>query len=108
MSRFSDWAVVWPHLFRRASAGSVSCHFSSRFELKGGQGCGSVGSLSADAVSTPRLPHPPDRQAIFLPKSAFSADSHTVFAPQWGAADAEIKVPSVENTELEGSPRNIW
>ena len=24
--------------------------------------------------------------------------------PQWGAADAEIKVPSVENTELEGSP----
>ena len=25
-------------------------------------------------------------------------------APQWGAADAEIKVPSVENTELEGSP----
>ena len=24
--------------------------------------------------------------------------------PQWGAADAEIKVPSVENTELKGSP----
>ena len=24
-------------------------------------------------------------------------------APQWGAADAEIKVPSVENTELKGS-----
>ena len=23
---------------------------------------------------------------------------------QWGAADAEIKVPSVENTELKGSP----
>ena len=30
-------------------------------------------------------------------------DCH-VLAPQWGAADAEIKVPSVENTELEGSP----
>ena len=27
-----------------------------------------------------------------------------MFAPQWGAADAEIKVPSVESTELEGSP----
>ena len=25
-------------------------------------------------------------------------------APQWGAADAEIKVPSVEDTELKGSP----
>ena len=24
--------------------------------------------------------------------------------PHWGAADAEIKVPSVENTELKGSP----
>ena len=24
--------------------------------------------------------------------------------PQWGAEDAEIKVPSVENTELKGSP----
>ena len=24
--------------------------------------------------------------------------------PQWGAADAEIKVPSVENTELKRSP----
>ena len=24
--------------------------------------------------------------------------------PQWEAADAEIKVPSVENTELIGSP----
>ena len=24
--------------------------------------------------------------------------------PRWGAADAEIKVPSDENTELEGSP----
>ena len=23
--------------------------------------------------------------------------------PEWGAMDAEIKVPSVENTELEGS-----
>ena len=28
--------------------------------------------------------------------------------PQWGAADAQIKVLSVENTELEGSPFRAW
>ena len=28
--------------------------------------------------------------------------------PQWGAADAEIKVPSVEKTELKGSPFKAW
>ena len=28
--------------------------------------------------------------------------------PQWGAADAEIKVPSVENTELKRSPFKAW
>ena len=28
--------------------------------------------------------------------------------PQCGVADAEIKVPSVENTELEGSPFKAW
>ena len=30
------------------------------------------------------------------------------FTPQWGAADAEIKVPAVEKTELEGSPFKAW
>ena len=30
------------------------------------------------------------------------------FTPQWGAEDAETKVPSVENTELEGSPFKAW
>ena len=29
-------------------------------------------------------------------------------APQWGAADAEIKVPSGENTELKRSPFKVW
>ena len=28
--------------------------------------------------------------------------------PQWGAADAEIKVPSGENTELKRSPFKGW
>ena len=29
-------------------------------------------------------------------------------APQWGTADAEIKVPSGENTELKRSPFQAW
>ena len=29
-------------------------------------------------------------------------------APQWGAADAEIKIPSGENTELKRSPFKAW
>ena len=29
-------------------------------------------------------------------------------APQWGAADAEIKVPSDENTELKSSLFKAW
>ena len=32
----------------------------------------------------------------------------SLFAPQWEAADAEIKVPSGENTELKRSPFKIW
>ena len=28
--------------------------------------------------------------------------------PQWGAADAKIKVPSSENTELKRSPFKVW
>ena len=28
--------------------------------------------------------------------------------PQWGAADAEIKVPSGENTDLKRSPFKAW
>ena len=31
-----------------------------------------------------------------------------VAAPQWGAADAEIKVPSGENAELKRSPFKAW
>ena len=30
------------------------------------------------------------------------------YPPQWGAADAEIKVPSGENTDLIGSPFKAW
>ena len=31
-----------------------------------------------------------------------------ILPPQWGAADAEIKVPSGENTELKRSPFQAW
>ena len=37
------------------------------------------------------------------------SDTDTLLsAPQWGAADAEIKVPSNENTELKRSPFKAW
>ena len=34
--------------------------------------------------------------------------TYTHHLPQWGAADAEIKITSVENTELTGSPFNPY
>ena len=33
---------------------------------------------------------------------------HSFCLPQWGAADAEIKVPSGENTEFKRSPFKAW
>ena len=33
---------------------------------------------------------------------------HMSASPQWGAADAEIKVPSGENTVLKRSPFKAW
>ena len=36
------------------------------------------------------------------------ADQLLTALPQWGAADAEIKVPSGENTELKRSPFQAW
>ena len=34
-----------------------------------------------------------------------SPHDNTIFSvPQWGVADAEVKVPTDENTELNGSP----
>ena len=37
-----------------------------------------------------------------------SVRSFFLSSPQWGAADAEIKVPSGENTELKRSPFKAW
>ena len=44
---------------------------------------------------------------IFFFFFAFSLFHHN-FSPQWGAADAEIKVPSGENTERKRSPFQAW
>ena len=42
-------------------------------------------------------------------QSVMQEDWLAVFkSPQWGAAGAEIKVPSDENTELKGSPFKTW
>ena len=48
-------------------------------------------------------PLPPSMQTNQVDISFFH-----LFAPQWGAADAEIKVPSGENTELKRSPFKVW
>ena len=40
--------------------------------------------------------------------NAGQLESATVTTPQWGAADAEIKVPSGESTELKRSPFKAW
>ena len=38
----------------------------------------------------------------------FTIQALVIVIPQWGAADAEIKVPSGENTELKRSPFKAW
>ena len=46
---------------------------------------------------------PPKTQTLFVKPLVTTRVIHET-APQWRAADAEIKVPSVENTELKRSP----
>ena len=47
--------------------------------------------------------------AIYLfMEVSLSLDIILCGSPQWGAADAEIKVPSGENTELKRSPFQAW
>ena len=43
-----------------------------------------------------------------LPNCYPSSPFTCILTPQWGAADAEIKVPSGENTELKRSPFIVW
>ena len=48
---------------------------------------------------------------LFVVVVVFSSarfESRFCSVPQWGAADAEIKVPSSENTELKRSPFKAW
>ena len=45
---------------------------------------------------------------LFQPSSPILEPSSSNSFPQWGAADAEIKVPSGENTELKRSPFKAW
>ena len=57
----------------------------------------SCSSKSSTLLSLP-LPSPTYFVILFPPSPP----------PQWGAADAEIKVPSGENTELKRSPFQAW
>ena len=45
---------------------------------------------------------------VFTCKSRLSIGKPRHPPPQWGATDAEIKVPSDESTELKGSPFIAW
>ena len=47
-------------------------------------------------------------QSFIVTDSQSSRLTCTSGRSQWGAADAEIKVPSEENTELKGSPFKAW
>ena len=55
--------------------------------------------------SNPVREHTPNAPVIKHPEHCHyrKSPSTPVIAPQWGAADAEIKVPSGENTELKRS-----
>ena len=44
---------------------------------------------------------------LFSPRTLSVSDCLHLF-PQWGAADAETKVPSVENTKLKSFPFETW
>ena len=54
----------------------------------------------------------PDPVLVSTTTATSATDLATPFLmllpPQWGAADAEIKVPSGENTELKRSPFQAW
>ena len=59
------------------------------------------------------LRYPDQTRAVSMEGEAIlriypSPPSNSRAAPQWGAADAEIKVPSGENTELKRSPFIAW
>ena len=51
---------------------------------------------------------PTNKSLDFLKRLYCPIGISPVTLSQWGAADAEIKVPSVENTELKGSPFKTW
>ena len=47
-------------------------------------------------------------EAMFLHTYFIWRQIPVISLPQWWAAHAEIKVPSVDNTELQGSPFKAW
>ena len=57
-----------------------------------------------------RISFPEARQLVEakFPSTTLTSALSFADAPQWGAADAEIKVPSGENTELKRSPFKAW
>ena len=68
--------------------------------------------LATGSAQAPTQQQPGTTSISFNPSPSLHQVQYTVSvspsAPQWGAADAEIKVPSGENTELKHSPFQAW
>ena len=70
--------------------------------------------LLSGVHSVPVLPHWPVEDSGHSAKSTggrLRTRTYTLGrtkSPQWGVADAEITVPSVENTQLKRSPFKAW
>ena len=60
-------------------------------------------------ISPPPTPSPPPAVSVRpTNRSRFLWYAPRMLTLQWGAVDAEIEAPSVENTEIEGSPFKAW
>ena len=74
---------------------------------------GGRGEKCTEKCAPPSLSHPLSGQALKVCFSRLGIDIDwdrlcSPPPPQWGAADAKVKVPSDENTELKRSPLNAW
>ena len=101
--------LPWESVWRKSSATQSSAGWPflpssvwfSSYQLSGST-VGWHGLITTTVLSWPAsLPRPPLTPYIQPPPPL-------ICAPQWGAADAEIKVPSGENTELKRSPFKAW
>ena len=71
--------------------------------------CHFIGSTDCERVCSANVSSKHDFLGLIFLNTHLQAPVKSRHAsPQWGAADAEIKVPYDENTELNGSPFKAW